>query len=116
MHRVVARRDCMIACGHRTDEEQNDAYERGFSKVQYPDSKHNSTPSMAVDVVPWPSKWSDMDCFQELALIIREEWAKIDGIDKQGFKLKWGGNWSYTGSTIDNDMNFIDTPHWQIER
>lgn len=113
MMRVVKRRDCMVACGHRTAEAQNEAYDKGFSKLKFPDSKHNKTPSMAVDVVPWPEKWSDVEAFIELAEIIRGEWDLMDDEDKKGLKLRWGGNWSTMGHE-PNTTGFIDLPHWEV--
>lgn len=40
--------------GHRGEKEQNAAYERGTSKLKFPNSKHNSIPSKAVDIEPIP--------------------------------------------------------------
>jgi len=113
MKRVVARRDCMIACGHRNEEDQNEAFDKSFSKLKFPQSKHNQSPSMAVDVVPWPEKWDDKGAFVELAIIMREEWDLMDDEDKQGFKLRWGGNWSTMGHE-PNTTGFIDLPHWEL--
>ena len=113
MKRVVARRDCMISCGHRNEEDQNEAFDKGFSKLKFPHSKHNKLPSMAVDVVPWPEKWSSKEAFDELALIIHEEWAKMSDLDKQGFKLRWGGDWDGDGDRTD--QSFHDLPHWQLD-
>ncbi len=113
MKRVVSRRDCMIACGHRGEEDQNEAFDKGFSKLRFPQSKHNKSPSMAVDVVPWPEKWDDKDAFIDLCLIIREEWDKMEDEDKNGFKLRWGGNWDIAGCN-PLEYDFIDLPHWEI--
>jgi len=113
MKRVVARRDCMIACGHRNEEDQNEAFDKGFSKLRFPQSKHNKFPSRAVDVVPWPEKWDDKEAFIDLALIIREEWDKMENEDKNGFKLRWGGNWDIAGCH-PLEYDFIDLPHWEL--
>ena len=39
--------------GHRSEEDQNFFYDQGKSKVKFPNSKHNSLPSLAVDAMPW---------------------------------------------------------------
>ena len=54
---VVKTHDCSVLCGHRGKDEQDEAYALGHSKAQWPDSKHNSLPSHAVDVAPWPVDW-----------------------------------------------------------
>lgn len=106
MHRVVARRDCSIVCGFRGKAEQDKAVMDGKSKVKWPNSKHNKLPSMAVDVVPWPEKWSDRLAFIELADIIRDEAAK------ESVELRWGGDWDGDGDMTDQSFN--DLPHWEI--
>lgn len=50
---VVKERDCSILCGHRPEDEQRAAFSAGLSKLQFPDSKHNKVPSMAVDAAPY---------------------------------------------------------------
>lgn len=52
--------DIRVECGHRDKEDQEDAVARGASKVHWPHSYHNSWPSDAVDLTPWPSRWSDV--------------------------------------------------------
>ena len=43
--KVIESYDCKILCGHRTEDAQTEAFEAGFSKVKWPDSKHNKLPS-----------------------------------------------------------------------
>lgn len=109
MARVIARRDISIVCGHRGEAEQNSAFDAGNSKLRWPQSYHNTLPSMAVDVVPWPEQWGSEDAFLEVAIIVREEWAKMD---HQGFNLRWGGDWDGDGDR--SDQTFDDMPHWEI--
>ena len=44
--------DFSVVQGHRNKEQQDRLYPR-FTKVKYPNSKHNSKPSRAVDVCPF---------------------------------------------------------------
>jgi hypothetical protein len=46
--------DFKILCGHREEKEQNEAFNKGNSKLKWPQSKHNSLPSLAVDIAPFP--------------------------------------------------------------
>lgn len=52
--------DLKVTCGWRGKLDQNAAFARGDSKVQWPNSAHNETPARAVDVVPFPELWSDV--------------------------------------------------------
>jgi peptidoglycan L-alanyl-D-glutamate endopeptidase CwlK len=105
MKRAIARFDFTVLCGHRSKQEQEDAYERGASKLRWPNSKHNKTPSLAVDVAPFPIDWDDLGRFREMARIIMEE------ADKAGIKLRWGGDFNMNGKPDDK---FVDMPHFEI--
>ena len=54
-------RDVSVLCGHRTEAEQNACFNAKppTSKLPWPKSKHNSLPSRAVDMVPYPVDWKD---------------------------------------------------------
>ena len=98
---VLARVDISIACGYRPKDEQDAAYEGGFSSVKWPKSRHNSWPSEAVDVIPYPSGYkATQGEWERLAEIVFEE-AELLGV-----QVEWGGRWT----------SFIDRPHWQIKR
>lgn len=115
--RVIKRTDCSITQGTRGEEAQTLVFERGLSRVQWPNSKHNSTPSMAVDVVPWPEKWSSIPAFLCLMEIVLDEWAKMEQEDlTQGFTLIWGGDWQskWDGTGDRPAQSFDDLPHWEL--
>lgn len=113
--RVVVRRDCFVACGHRPKEDQEQAFLAGTSRVRWPDSAHNSFPSDAADVCPWPEQWASKDAFLELSEVVREEWAKMEaeGIT-EGYELIWGGDWDSDGDR--SDQTFDDMPHWELRK
>ncbi len=58
--------DITVLCGHRGEEAQNKAFADGASKKRWPDSEHNTMPSNAVDVAPYPVKWKDLTSFEAL--------------------------------------------------
>ncbi len=98
--------DFSVVCGHRDKAEQERAVKFGFSKVHFPESKHNSYPSKAMDLIPWPTGYKDVEKMKDLAkhvLLIAEQ---------QGVKLRWGGDWNMNGRT--DDEKFIDLPHFEI--
>lgn len=104
--RVVEEYDCSILCGHRGQEEQNRAFEKGLSKLEFPKSKHNRTPSLAVDVAPYPVDWKNWP-----------EWYHFAGYVKaiardMGISVRWGGDWDSDNDF--EDQNFNDLPHWEI--
>ena len=86
--------DFAVICGHRGQEEQDKAYAQGFSKLKYPKSKHNSYPSLAVDLAPWEGKidWgkNQMYFFAGFALGIAEMLYR-DGVIKHKIKSGNGG-------------------------
>ena len=101
---VVEETDISIICGARGEKEQNEAYALGHSKLRWPQSKHNLSPSMAVDAIPFPIDWKDIDRFKELAAVVKEEWALMPESEKLRYRLEHGGDW----------LTFSDWPHWQI--
>lgn len=110
--RVIARADLAldlsVLCGHRTREEQDAAVARGASRLRWPRSKHNSTPSLAVDVAPFVGgsvSWA-WPHYHAVAPVIRAEWDAMaaEGIVPAGVGLVWGGDWA----------TFRDGPHWEL--
>jgi len=99
--------DFSVLCGYRTEEEQNRLYQQGRSKLRYPNSNHNTNPSKAVDIVPYPVDWDDTKRFTYLAGLI------IAIGHKNGVKIRWGGNWNMNYTIID-DQDFDDLPHFEI--
>lgn len=103
---VIKHYDCTIVCGHRSKEEQNLAFKKGNSKLQYPKSKHNVYPSVAVDVAPYPIDWNDMSRFYHFGGYV------LGVADILNIKLRWGGDWD-----SDNDLKdqtFMDLVHFEL--
>lgn len=95
---AIKKFDFKVICGRRGLKTQNKAYYAGKSKLKYPKSKHNTNPSLAVDIAPWPINWNDIDRFIKLGYYVK-------GIaDALGIKISWGGDWK----------TFKDYPHFEI--
>lgn len=103
---VVKEFDCSVLDGHRTEEEQNEAFRKGHSKLQFPQSKHNKYPSMAVDVAPYPIDWNDKERFYYFAGYVKGVAESLD------IKIRWGGDWD--GDTHVKDQTFFDLPHFEL--
>ena len=100
--------DFAVICGHRDKSAQDKAFADGFSKLKFPNSKHNQRPSLAVDLAPWIGgriPWESRSEFKKMAGIILE-CAKARNI-----KLRWGGDFNMNGK---EDDSFIDMPHFEI--
>ena len=100
--------DLSIICGHRNKTDQDAAFAAGRSKVRWPRGKHNKTPSLAVDVVPFiggKQEHRDAAVFKLHAPAVKAEWAAMqaEGLIPDGVKLVWGGDWGW------------DSPHWQLD-
>jgi peptidoglycan L-alanyl-D-glutamate endopeptidase CwlK len=108
---VIEVFDCTVVDGHRGEEKQNDLYERGLSKVRYPNSEHNIYPSKAIDLAPFDPflgriNWNDTLTFYYFAGIVM-------GIAvEQGLLLRWGGDWDMDDDL--DDQTFVDLAHFEI--
>jgi peptidoglycan LD-endopeptidase CwlK len=91
-----------LLCGHRGQADQDKAYSEGKSRVKWPNSRHNSIPSEAVDIVPFHLDWHNIRAFKEMAIAVKEA-AKRVNVD-----IEWGGECF--------GPKFIDMPHFQLKR
>jgi peptidoglycan LD-endopeptidase CwlK len=105
-HEVIKHFDCTILEGHRDKKRQNRMVEEEKSQVRWPDGKHNTVPSMAVDVTPYPVVWDDRERQTLFAGFVLAT-AKSMGID-----LRWGGDWSMDFEVRDNE--FDDLVHFEL--
>ena len=96
-------------CGSRDKKSQDEAYRNGFSKLKFPDSKHNINKekgrlqSHAGDFVPDPDNnpktldWNDIEAFELMCLTFEQK------ADELGIKIRLG-----------RDFRFVDWPHVEI--
>tara|TARA_R100001443_G_scaffold101576_1_gene109444 strand:+ start:662 stop:1051 length:390 start_codon:yes stop_codon:yes gene_type:complete len=106
LNEVIKHVDCSVIEGHRSAERQNKLFEEGKTKLKFPHGRHNSNPSRAVDVVPYPIDWDDRERFHLFA-------GFVIGIAKSmEINLRWGGDWNMNFEVDDN--NFDDFPHFEL--
>lgn len=91
--------DLTITCGYRGKEEQEKAFNEGTSKAHFGQSKHNSFPSKAVDICPYPISWDKNDIRWVKMVALAYECAR-----QLGIKVKSGYFFS-----------FKDFPHLEID-
>ena len=105
---VIQFVDCSVLEGHREEERQNALYNEGKTLVKYPDGRHNSIPSRAVDVTPYPIDWKDRERQTLFAGFV------IGLARAKGIKLRWGGDWDQDFQVMDN--RFDDFPHFELDK
>jgi len=78
----------------------------GKSQVRWPDGNHNTVPSLAVDVTPYPIKWDDRERQTLFAGYV------LATAKAMGVSLRWGGDWDRDTEVRDN--SFDDLVHFEI--
>ncbi len=112
MNEVIKVMDVSILEGFRTEEKQQMAYAQGKSKVQYPDSKHNKIPSMAVDAAPYPIDWMNSERFYLLVGLVKGMSQILYDRGEISHLIRSGGDWDNDGEITDNKWN--DLPHFEL--
>ena len=113
---VVKTYDCTIVCGHRNEADQNKAYNEGKSEKRWPESKHNTNPSQAVDVMPYLPEvgidWKDEKALYlfigKVMVIAHQLWLNGD----MAYKVRFGADWDGDGRTAD--QTFHDGAHCEL--
>lgn len=106
-NKVIESFDCTIIEGHRGEAAQHLAFVTGKSKLDWPNGNHNSKPSKAVDVAPYPVDWTDSKRFYYFA-------GYVKGVaTSMGLKVRWGGDWDNDTEVKDNTFN--DLVHFEVK-
>lgn len=109
--------DFSVTEAHRGQPSQDYAYQNGASKVRWPNSKHNSAPSQAIHLDPYPllypgtqhSERENMKRYARyymLAVHIRTVAEYIS------VPIRWGGDWDGDWDILD--QSFDDLAHWEL--
>lgn len=108
--RAIKAFDFAVIEGHRNEQRQNELFAQGphVTKAKWPDSRHNSDPSEAFDLAPYPVEWKDHERFAQLAGVI------MAAAYEEGVEIRWGGDWDRDTKTTDE--KFRDRPHFELVR
>jgi len=109
---VIKHTDCKVIEGFRGEDEQNFAYETGRSKVQWPRSNHNVEPSNAVDVVPYPIDWEDIERFKLFGGFVMWVAARLVYTGATSHMVRWGADWDDDGDIHEHRL--VDFPHFEL--
>ena len=103
-----------IVCGHRGEQEQNEAFASGASQLKYPNSKHNSFPSNAVDAVPYEINHLDWGKLQSayFAGYVKGMAEILFRMSIISHKIRCGIDWNQNNDV--DDTKFWDACHFEI--
>ena len=116
--------DFMVLYGTRTVDEQFELYKKGrqqqadgsWKKVgstvteldgKIKKSKHNYSPSLAVDIAPYPIDWNNIQRFKDMAKIVLQSAKNLN------IKIIWGADWDMDGNIEEH--KFKDFPHFELD-
>lgn len=88
--------DFTVIEGIRNVSRQRELYKAGKSTTM--NSRHIT--GHAVDMVPWPVDWEDLERFETMAKAMKEAAEELD------IPIVWGGDWK----------SFYDAPHFELDR
>jgi peptidoglycan L-alanyl-D-glutamate endopeptidase CwlK len=106
--------DFIVLEGHRDQAAQDKAFAEGKSKLRWPNGKHNSSPSRAVDIAPFLPEvkidWSDLVAFGRLMGVVQAI------AHRNGVRLRFGLDWDGDFRTVGRDPGekFLDAPHVEL--
>jgi len=99
LNEAIQHYDFSVIDGYRDMERQNLYFSEGKSQVRWPNGKHNSYPSRAVDIIPYPDGFDASHSeFDRMATYVLSAAARL------GVPLVWGGHWK----------NFKDYAHFEL--
>ena len=121
LHEAILYYDFSVVFGHRSTEVQFELYKKGrklindrwvvkqanevvtFKDGTEKRSRHNFEPSKAVDIIPYPSGWSNKKEFYYMAGVIMTIAGQALRKGNIEYAITWGGVWQWK-----------DLPHFQI--
>jgi len=109
--------DFSVLEGHRGARDQNEYFQKGLSKVRWPDSLHNEYPSEAIHLAPYPVLWPRgvKDPTEKMKRYARFYY--LAGIvitvgHRLGIQVKFGGDWNRNHRF--DDQTFDDLMHYEL--
>ena len=113
---VLPHHDFKIQQGFRDKEAQNLAVAKGYSKVRFPNSKHNSNPSMAMDLLPFVNNkfigWDNWTQWRFFGGVVMGYAAALHDAGEISHRLRWGHDFNMNNDLKDG--KFIDAPHFEL--
>ena len=92
----ITEQDFSVIEGIRNINRQRELYRKGATKTL--NSRHLT--GHAVDMVPWPVDWNDLERFEIMSDAMKAAAEELD------IPIVWGGDWK----------SFYDAPHFELDR
>lgn len=125
MKEAIKSYDFTVLYGNRSVEEQFELYKKGrelqsdgtWKKVgstvteldgKIKKSKHNYSPSLAVDIAPYPIDWNNIQRFKDMAKVV------LQCAKNLNIKVIWGADWDMDGNIEEH--KFKDFPHFELDK
>lgn len=102
---LIKQYDFSVLEGHRARAAQEAAFKSGNSRLHWPYSAHNKLPSLAVDIVPYPVDWNNLERFRELVVRFDAVACVLRGAGQITQHFIYGADWKH----------FPDWPHIEIK-
>lgn len=122
--KVMQVMNITVLTGHRGKEEQDKAVAEGKSKTPWPTGKHNSLPSQAIDISPWPiplnwgspgpDKVYNREEMKAVAQFYYMQGVAAGVANEMGIKVRGGHDWNMDNDFSDN--NFDDLVHIELAK
>ncbi len=109
---IIKYVDCKVLEGFRNEEKQTIAHDTGKSREEWPNSHHNSIPSTAVDVSPYPVEWDQINRFYWFAGIVMGTAIQLKKEGRMTHSVRFGGDWNNNLDIRDNKFN--DLVHFEL--
>jgi len=93
---TITEQDFTVIEGIRNINRQRELYKAGKSTTM--NSRHIT--GHAVDMVPWPVDWNDLERFEVVSEAMKAAAEELD------IPIVWGGDWK----------SFYDAPHFELDR
>jgi peptidoglycan L-alanyl-D-glutamate endopeptidase CwlK len=112
-YEVIKYYDCVILQGYRNQEDQEEAFKKGETKLHFPNGKHNHNPSMAVDATPLPVRFNDERLCYWFGGYVLGLAQKLKDEGKITHSVRWGGSWDGLGD-LNTPKMLNDLVHFEL--
>lgn len=113
---AIKHHDFRIQEGYRDKAAQDTYFARGTTKVRWPNSRHNSNPSMAMDLWPFVNGkfigWNDTKQWYYFGGMVVFIGRQLKDSGEIGHTIRWGGDWDRDNDL--SDQRFNDLPHFEL--
>lgn len=110
-HAAIALFDFTVLEGFRDKAKQDAAVKAGNSKTPWPTSKHNASPSLAMDCAPYPIDWSGTQKSLERFVFMHGVFHAV--AQQLGIAVRSGIDWN-SNNDMRDEGTFRDYPHLEL--